>query len=60
MRDAALGRKREVRPRLFVNAQTKFGLARLLRRSREVGQRLRNEDFLERVRAALTRAKESD
>ena len=49
-----------MRPRLFVSAQTKFGLARLLRRSREVGQRLRNEEFLERVRAAVTRAKEPD
>ena len=47
-----------MQPRLFVSAQTKFGLARLLRQSREVGQRLRNDEFLERVRAALARAKE--
>ena len=49
-----------MRPRLFVSAQTKFGLARLLRRSREVGQRLENEGFLERVRAAQTGAKGPD
>ena len=49
-----------MRPRLFVSAQTKFGLARLLRRSREVGQRLRNEEFLDRARAALAGAKGSD